>query len=82
MRIHIYILHYLCPMQLMFPYCTFHLATLAQETRLAGQKGSTVQQGLKNGEEREAWLARLIIDGILCDSTTNGECSAYRAFSL
>ena len=51
-----------------FPHCMLvHVTTVAQEKRLAGQKGSTVGsnvQKLENGEKREALLPRwrLIID--------------------
>ena len=53
------------------------------KTRKAEQWES-MQQGFENGEEREALLARprLIIDGVLRDSATSGECSVYRAISL
>ena len=53
------------------------------KTRKAEQWEST-QQGFENGEEREALLARprLIIDGVLRDSATSGECSVHRAISL
>ena len=47
-----------------------------QKTRKAEQWEST-QQGFENGEGREALLARprLIIDDVLRDSVTSGECS-------
>ena len=64
-----------------------HEATLAQETRQAGQKGWTVgvmQQGLENGDEREARLVRrrLIINSVFHDSAANGECSVFKTISL
>ena len=76
------ILPYLCAMQ----YCILGSCITAcsrDKTRKAEQWEST-QQGFENGEEREALLARprLIIDGVLRDSATSGECSVYRAISL
>ena len=67
-----------------FPHCTLnHCLLNRQEYRKAEQREST-QQGLENGEEKEALLVRprLIIDGVLRDSAANGECSVYRAISL
>ena len=66
-----------------FPHCIKRRLLKRQDYRKAEQWEST-QQGLENGEEREALLARprLIIDGVLRDSTANGECSVYRAISL
>ena len=69
-----------------FPHCILGSCITAcsrDKTRKAEQWEST-QQGFENGEEREALLARrrLIIDGVLRDSATSGECSVYRAISL
>ena len=60
-----------------------YYACSRDKTRKAEQWEST-QQRFENGEEREALLARprLIIDGVLRDSATSGECSVYRAISL
>ena len=72
-----------------FPHCTLGSCNTAKSacsrdrTRKAEQWEST-QQGFENSEERAALLARmrLIIDGVLRDSATSGECSVYRAISL
>ena len=69
-----------------FPHCILGSCITAcsrDKTRKAEQWES-MQQGFENGEEREALLARprLIIDGVLRDSATSGECSVYRAISL
>ena len=69
-----------------FPHCTLgscNTACSRDRTRTAEQWEST-QQGFENSEERAALLARprLIIDGVLRDSATSGECSVYRAISL
>ena len=68
-----------------FPHCTLgscNTACSRDRTRKAEQWEST-QQGFEC-EERAALLAksRLIIDGVLRDSATSGECSVYRAISL
>ena len=62
--------------------CTLvHVATLAQEKRLAEQKCWTVginqPEGLENSEERETRLVRqrLIINVMLRNSVANGECA-------
>ena len=70
----------------MFPQCILGSCITAcsrDKTRKAEQWEST-QQGFENGEGREALLARprLIIDDVLRDSVTSGECSVYRAISL
>ena len=64
-----------------FPHCTLNHCLLKRQDY---RKAESTQQGLENGEEREALLARprLIIDGVLRDSAANGECSVYRAISL
>ena len=66
-----------------FPHCICITACSRDKTRKAEQWEST-QQRFENGEEREALLVRprLIIDGVLRDSATSGECSVYRAISL
>ena len=61
-----------------FPHCTLgscNTACSRDRTRKAEQWEST-QQGFENSEERAALLARprLIIDGVLRDSATSGEC--------
>ena len=84
-----YSVYAFCPICARCNISTLHIKPLLaqeikrQDYRKAEQWEST-QQGLENGEEREALLARprLIIDGVLLDSTANGECSVYRAISL
>ena len=61
-----------------FPHCM--LTTVAQETRLVRQaeQWEPTLQGLENGEERKARLARWrLIINVLRDTTANGECSVY-----
>ena len=67
-----------------FPHCTLvDVATLAQETRLAGQKGlngeNQCNRDLKTVREGETQLVRLrlAINSVLHDSAANGECSVY-----
>ena len=71
------------PHNLHIGFMYYYTACSRDKTRKAEQWEST-QQGFENGEEREALLARprLIIDGVLRDSATSGECSVYRAISL
>ena len=67
-----------------FPHCILGSCITAcsrDKTRKAEQWEST-QQGLENGEEREALLARprLIIDGVLRDSATgSAQCTERSA---
>ena len=67
-----------------FPHCTLNHCLLKRQDYRKAEQWESTQQGLENGEEREALLAtpRLIIDGVLRDSAANGECSVYRAISL
>ena len=67
-----------------FPHCTLNHCLLKRQDYRKAEQWESTQQGLENGEEREALLARprLIIDGVLRDSAANGECSVYRAVSL
>ena len=67
-----------------FPHCTLSHCLLKRQNYRKAEQWESTQQGLENGEEREALLARprLIIDGVLRDSAANGECSVYRAISL
>ena len=67
-----------------FPHCTLNHCLLKRQGYRKAEQWESMQQGLENGEEREALLARprLIIDGVLRDSAANGECSVYRAISL
>ena len=82
------ILPYLCAMQYFhiatLPHCTLNHCLLKRQDYRKAEQWESTQQGLENGEEREALLARprLIIDGVLRDSAANGECSVYREISL
>ena len=60
-----------------FPHCTLNHCLLKRQDYRKAEQWESTQQGLENGEEREALLARrrLIIDGVLRDSAANGECS-------
>ena len=66
------------------PHCTLNHCWLKRQDYRNAEQWESTQQGLENGEEREALLVRprLIIDGVLHDSAANGECSVYRAISL
>ena len=62
-----------------FPHCTLNHCLLKRQDYRKVELWESTQKGLENGEEREALLARprLIIDGVLRDSATNGEpCGA------
>ena len=67
-----------------FLHCTLNHCLLKRQGYRKAEQWESTQQGLENGEEREALLARprLIIDRVLRDSAANGECSVYRAVSL
>ena len=53
-----------------FPHCTLNHCLLKRQDYRKVEQWESTQQGLENGEEREALLARprLIIDGVLRDS--------------
>ena len=69
-----------------FPHCTLNHCLLKRQDYRKAEQWESTQQGLENGEEREALLVRprLVIDGRCFDrdSVANGECSVYRAISL
>ena len=67
-----------------FPHCTLNHCLLERQDYRKAEQWESTQQGLENGEEREALLARprLIIDGVLRDSAANGECASVQSDQL
>ena len=67
-----------------FPHCTLNHCLLKRQDYRKAEQWESTQQGLENGEKREALLARptLIIDGVLRDSAANGECASVQSDQL
>ena len=81
-----YSVYAFCPICARCNISTLHVkhCLLKRQDYRKAELWESTQQGLENGEEREALLARprLITDGVLRDSAANGECSVYRVISL
>ena len=73
---YIYILPHLCAMQYFHIACWFTVAR--DKTSKTERLNGGMQQGLENGEEKGAQLARRrFIINVLRDTAANGECSVY-----